>query len=104
MTETTQETIFSLSSAPGRAGVAVVRVSGPDAEKCASLMKGDLPDPRRARVRTLFDNKTNDRIDVALIVYFPAPKSFTGENIVEIQCHGGRAVVESVLELLAVSI
>jgi tRNA modification GTPase len=101
MTETTQETIFALSSASGRAGVAVVRVSGPDAEKCASLMKGDLPEPRRARIRTLLDNKTNDRIDVALIVYFPAPKSFTGENIVEIQCHGGRAVVESVLELLA---
>jgi tRNA modification GTPase len=101
MTETTQETIFALSSASGRAGVAVIRVSGPDAEKCASLMKGGLPEPRRARIRTLFDKKMNDRIDVALIVYFAAPKSFTGENIVEIQCHSGRAVVESVLGLLS---
>jgi len=100
MTGTTQDTIFALSSAAGRAGVAVVRVSGPDARRSGSLIKGDLPQPRRAELRTLFDNKTNERIDIALIIVFPAPRSFTGENIVEIQCHGGRAVVDAVLTLL----
>ena len=101
MTDTTRDTIFALSSAPGKAGVAVIRISGPDAPRCGEIIKGKLPEPRKAELRTLFDNMTDERIDIALIIVFPAPSSFTGENIVEIQCHGGRAVIECILELLA---
>ncbi len=101
MTGTTPDTIFALSSAPGKAGVAVIRISGPDAPRCGEIVEGKLPEPRKAEVRTLFDKTTNERVDIALVIVFPAPNSFTGENIVEIQCHGGRAVIESILELLA---
>ena len=101
MIEANRDTIFALSSGPGRAGIAVVRISGPNALNCSSIIKGPLPEPRRAEIRTLFDIKCNDRIDVALMIVFPAPNSFTGENIVEIQCHGGRAVVDGVLRLLS---
>ena len=100
MTATALDTIFALSSAPGRAGIAVIRISGSKARSVQKLIKGGLPDSRMAELRTVFDFTTNERIDLALIMVFPAPRSFTGENIVEIQCHGGRAVVDAILGLL----
>lgn len=96
-----EDTIFALSSGSGRAGVAVVRISGPQAVGAGLCFRGGLPEPRKATVRTIVDKKNDERIDSALIVYFPAPGSFTGENIVEIQCHGGRAVVDRIFDLLA---
>jgi tRNA modification GTPase len=100
MTGSAPDTIFALSSAPGRAGIAVIRISGPNAERVGKLIKGSLPKPRRAELRTIFDYSSSDRIDTALIVVFTSPRSFTGENIVEIQCHGGRSVVDGILGLL----
>jgi len=100
MTASAPDTIFALSSAPGRAGIAVIRISGPNAGRVGQLFKGSLPKPRRAELRTLFDYTFDDRIDTALIVFFPSPRSFTGENIVEIQCHGGLSVIDGILELL----
>ena len=100
MTGSAPDTIFALSSAPGRAGIAVIRISGPNAERVGQLIVGSLPPPRRAELRTLFDYTSDDRIDTALIVFFPSPRSFTGENIVEIQCHGGLSVIDGILELL----
>jgi tRNA modification GTPase len=89
------ETIFALSTAPGRAGVAVIRLSGPSAHAaaCALTHAKRLP-PRRATLRQL--RHEQETIDEALILYFPAPHSFTGEDVVELQCHGSHAVIESV--------
>ncbi|OBY25909.1 tRNA uridine-5-carboxymethylaminomethyl(34) synthesis GTPase MnmE [Leisingera sp. JC1] len=93
------DTIFALASAQGKAGVAVIRVSGPLAlEAGAKLCGGDLP-TRRASLRVLRD-ESGERLDEALVLTFSAPKSFTGENTVEFQTHGSTAVVASVLESL----
>jgi len=95
------DTIYALSSAPGRAGVAVIRVSGPVARVCLALLSGSDPaQPREAVLRTLRDAQ-GASIDRALILWFPAPASFTGEDVVEFHVHGGRAVLARVLEVLA---
>jgi len=95
------DTIYALSSAPGRAGVAVIRVSGPAARLCLSLLSGSDPaKSREAVLRTLRDAR-GAPIDRALVLWFPAPASFTGEDVVEFHVHGGRAVLAKVLEVLA---
>ncbi|PKQ12313.1 MAG: tRNA uridine-5-carboxymethylaminomethyl(34) synthesis GTPase MnmE [Alphaproteobacteria bacterium HGW-Alphaproteobacteria-1] len=94
------ETIFALSTAPGKAGVAVIRVSGPEASAVCRAMCGGLPDPRRAELRALRD-RSGDRIDDALVLFFPDGASFTGEAIVEFQTHGSPAVVAAVLRELS---
>jgi tRNA modification GTPase len=94
------DTIFALASAPGRAGVAVVRVSGPKADEALGVLsRRDLPAERTAVLRTLFD-MTNGRIDVALVLRFSAPNSYTGEDVTEFQVHGGRAVPMALLSAL----
>ncbi|MGZ5925757.1 MAG: tRNA uridine-5-carboxymethylaminomethyl(34) synthesis GTPase MnmE [Rhizomicrobium sp.] len=93
------ETIFALASAAGRAGVAVVRVSGRDAGRALAALAGTLPPPRIASLRTL--THKDIRIDRALVLWFPAPHSFTGEDVAEFQLHGGRAVREALFAALA---
>lgn len=93
------DTIFALATAQGRAGVAVVRISGPNAFHCASLLCRSLPEPRKASLRTLYDVQ-NDALDQALTVIFPGPGSFTGEDVVEFHVHGSTAVIGSVLRTL----
>jgi tRNA modification GTPase len=96
-----QDTIFALSSAPGRAGVAVVRVSGPLAGTVlASLAGPELPLPRAAALR-LIRGKAGDPIDQGLVLWFPGPASFTGEDCAEFHVHGGRAVIEGLFAALA---
>lgn len=94
------DTIFALATAPGRAGVSVVRISGPLAAVCAQRLCGELPDARRAATRVLRD-ETGEVIDHALVLYFCAPASFTGEDVVEFQIHGSIAIVRAVLKSLA---
>ncbi|MBS0470052.1 MAG: tRNA uridine-5-carboxymethylaminomethyl(34) synthesis GTPase MnmE [Proteobacteria bacterium] len=95
------ETIFALSSAPGRAGVAVIRVSGPGAGAALEgLTQKTLPPPRQAVLR-LFLGLDGQPMDRGLLLWFAGPASFTGEDLAEIQVHGGRAVIESVLRALA---
>ncbi len=95
-----RDTIFALSSAPGRAGVAVLRVSGPGAGEALAALAGRIPRPREAALATL-KNGEGEILDRALVLWFPAPASFTGEDVAEFQIHGGRAVVEGVLAALA---
>jgi tRNA modification GTPase len=94
-----QPTIFALASAPGRGGVAVFRLSGPGAPKALRLLSGrDLPPPRKAvRVRLAHNG---DDIDDGLALLFPAPASFTGEDVVELHVHGGRAVASALADAL----
>src|SRR5690554_1092886 len=95
------DTIIALASAPGRAAVAVVRVSGPGAGAALrSLTGGDLPAARRAVRRRLRDPATGEALDDALVLWFPAPASYTGEDVAEFQVHGGRAVLAGVIEAL----
>ncbi len=94
------DTIFALSSASGQAGVAVVRISGEDSllvlKKMTALKQVK---PRYVYFSDILD-KDGSKIDQAIVLYFKAPYSFTGEDVAEIQCHGSRAVLEKILSCL----
>lgn len=93
------DTIYAVSTAPGKAGIAVIRVSGPLAFVIAQSLCGALPEPRRASLRVLRD-ETGERLDEGLVLVFPAEASFTGENSVEFHIHGSIAVEVAVLGTL----
>lgn len=96
-----KDTIFALSSGALPSGVAVVRVSGTKAlSVLAALTSGPLPAPRQAALKTI-RTRNNEIIDHGLLICFPSPASFTGEDCVEFQVHGGRAVVSRLLAELA---
>jgi tRNA modification GTPase len=96
------QTIFALASGAGRAGVAVIRLSGAGAADALSALSGlPLPAPREAVRRRLADPQSGAMLDDALALYFPAPNSFTGEDVVELHVHGGSAVIEAVFAALA---
>lgn len=93
-------TIFALASAAGRAGIAVVRLSGTAAGAVLQALSGTIPTPRKAaRARLLAPDGT--LIDDALILWFPGPHSFTGEDVVEFHVHGSRAVIDQLSDVLA---
>ncbi|MDC3069269.1 tRNA uridine-5-carboxymethylaminomethyl(34) synthesis GTPase MnmE [Candidatus Pelagibacter sp.] len=95
-------TIYALSSGPGISGVAVVRISGPDSLKVLKLLtQQELPTPRVATLRKINNINTSELIDEGLILWFPGPQSYTGEDMVEIHVHGGKAVVEALLKNLS---
>ena len=93
-------TIYALSSGHGRAGVAVVRVSGPAAGVCLDAVTTGRPTARVAALRLIRDPQTRELLDQGLVLFFPAPKSETGEEMAELHIHGGRAVIEGVLSAL----
>jgi tRNA modification GTPase len=96
------ETIFARSTAPGKAGIAVLRLSGPRAGAVLSDLTGRaLPSPRMASLATFRDPGNGQAIDQGLALWFPAPASFTGEDVVEIHCHGSRAVVAEFYRILS---
>lgn len=92
-------TIVALSSGAGRAGVAVVRVSGARVRFALETIAGGLPEPRQAVLRRLRD-EAGEVIDSALVLYFPSPASFTGEDVAEFHVHGSRAVLARLLAVL----
>ena len=94
------DTIFALSSGRPPAAIAIVRISGPGAIAAARALAGTLPHPRRAGLRTL-RRADGAALDDALVLVFPGPATATGEDLVELQCHGGRAVVAAVESALA---
>lgn len=94
-------TIFALSSAAGRAGVAVIRVSGPHAGMVLNVMAGKRSKPREAAGRRIVHPTTGELIDRGVVIWFPAPRSFTGEDVAELHLHGSVAVVRAVLGALA---
>lgn len=97
MTHQETDTIIALSSGQGRAGIAVIRISGPKSDKILhQLTHFRLPSPRKAATRWIYDHD-GIRIDEALILRFTAPRSFTGEDCAEIHCHGSPAIVETIL-------
>lgn len=92
------DTIFALASAQGKSGVAVIRVSGPKAPVCLTLLCGEVP-ARQASLRTL--SFRGEILDQALVMSFPAPNSFTGEDVVEFHVHGSAAIVQAVSRALS---
>ena len=87
-------TIYALSSGPGVSGVAIIRISGSEtSEVIKSLTKKDLPKPRMATLRKINHINTSELIDEGIILWFPGPESYTGEDMAEIHVHGGKAVV-----------
>lgn len=94
-------TIFALSSGTPPAAIAVVRVSGPGAGLALEAMAGGIPPSRRAALRILRNPADQSVVDQALVLWFPGPKSETGEDMAELQLHGGRAVIAATLEILA---
>jgi len=93
-------TIFALSSGRPPAAIAVVRVSGPRAGVALEKLIGRVPEPRHATLARVRDPATGEAIDEALVLWFPAPRSETGEDTAELQLHGGHAVVAGVLDAL----
>lgn len=90
------DTIVALASGRGKAGISIVRLSGRQACICASALVGKLGDPRVSVLRQITDGRGTP-LDSGLVTWFPAPKSFTGEDIVELACHGSSAVVSALL-------
>jgi tRNA modification GTPase len=97
---TDASTIFALSSAPGKAGVAVIRVSGSSVSKVLEKMVAPRPKPRSVVYRTIRHPRTAEALDRAVVLWFAAPKSETGEDVAEFQVHGSRAVVAAILSAL----
>ena len=90
-------TIYALSTGPGTSGVAIIRISGPDsAEVLKKLTNKEIPRPRLATLRKINNINTSELIDEGIILWFPGPESYTGEDMAEIHIHGGKAVVLAV--------
>ena len=95
-------TIFALSTGPGVSGVAIIRVSGQDTSKVIkSLTGGHLPKARVATLRRIMNIDNSELIDEGLILWFPGPQSYTGEDMAEIHIHGGKAVILAVQNEIA---
>ena len=100
MSEPTRETIYALSSGRPPAAIAVVRISGPRAGEALKALTGKIPAPRKAALAQI-RGRDSEIIDQALALWFPAPHSETGEDVAEIQLHGGRAVIAAALSALS---
>jgi tRNA modification GTPase len=89
-------TIYALSSGPGVSGIAVIRISGPETSKAIELLTGkNVPKPRVATLRNINKINTSELIDEGIILWFPGPESYTGEDMAEIQVHGSKAVIDA---------
>ena len=95
-------TIYALSSGPGISGVSIIRVSGKDTTKVIKTLTGkEIPSPRRATLRKINNINTSELIDEGIIIWFPGPESYTGEDMVEFHVHGSKAVVLAVQEAIS---
>jgi tRNA modification GTPase len=94
---TSRDTIAAVATPPGRGGVGIIRISGPDSGYIAQAIGAQLPPPRHAALTTFLDAE-GEAIDEGILLYFPAPNSFTGEDVVELQGHGGPVVMDLLLQ------
>ena len=92
-------TIYALSSGLGASGVAIIRVSGKETKNIITKLTNEpIPYPRVATLRKINKINTNELIDEGLVLWFPGPQSYTGEDMAEFQVHGSRAVIEVILD------
>ena len=95
-------TIYALSSGPGISGVSIIRVSGANTAKVIKTLTGkEIPSPRRATLRKINNINTSELIDEGIIIWFPGPQSYTGEDMAEFHVHGSKAVVLAVQEAIS---
>lgn len=94
------DTIFALSTGGGAAGIAIIRISGPRTKDVLWEFAGDVPPARHAVLRQIADPATGSAIDSGVILFFPGPNSFTGEDLAELQVHGSLAVIRQLLRCL----
>ncbi|EGW54084.1 tRNA uridine-5-carboxymethylaminomethyl(34) synthesis GTPase MnmE [Candidatus Endoriftia persephone] len=92
-----RDTIAAVATPPGSGGVGIVRVSGADCKRVAEALAGKLPQPRLASYRP-FHDQDGSVIDTGILLYFPAPHSFTGEDVLEFQAHGGAVILDLLLQ------
>lgn len=95
-----RDTIFALASPPGRSAVALVRISGRACYKILASITPKIPEPRKAALRVLSDPATGAVIDKALVVWFPGPASYSGEDCIELSLHGSQAVIARLFSIL----
>ncbi len=89
-------TIYALSSGPGISGIAIIRISGKDTKNVIELLtRTKIPEPRIATLRKINKINTSELIDEGIILWFPGPESYTGEDMAEIQVHGSKAVIDA---------
>ncbi len=91
------DTIVARATPPGRGGIAVIRISGADVRRIAEDLVGRVPQPRFATL-TEFVDASGESIDSGIALFFPGPKSFTGEDVLELQGHGGLIVCDLLIE------
>lgn len=90
------QTIAAIATPPGRGGIGVIRISGPDVRRLCEAILGDVPEPRQASLRD-FRDENGETLDTGIALFFPAPASFTGEDVLELQGHGGPMVLDMLL-------
>lgn len=93
------DTIVALATPTGRSGIGVIRISGEGALAIATAMTGRDLEPRKATLAKLTDPKTSDLIDEAVVTFFKGPQSFTGEDVIEIACHGSPVLLRQVIDI-----
>ena len=94
-------TIYALSSGPGISGVAVIRISGKETSEILKLLtKKNLPKPREATIKKIIDPNSSELIDEGIILWFPGPESYTGEDMAELHTHGSKAVIDAIHKAL----
>jgi tRNA modification GTPase len=97
------DTIVALSTPPGRGGIGVIRISGPNSlDILRTLVASESfnPQPNLLKLRSLIDPSTGEMLDQALVCYFKAPHSFTGEDLVELHCHGSPVLLRAVIDIV----
>ncbi len=90
------DTIVAAATPQGQSGVSVIRISGKDTENIGKIILRSLPKPRRAKLKKFYSLK-GEILDWGIAVYFPGPKSFTGESVLELHCHGSPVVTSSII-------
>jgi len=94
--EIARDTIAAIATPAGRGGIGIVRVSGPAVADIAAAVIGGLPEPRTATLRP-FSDARGERVDEGIALYYPAPHSYSGEPVLELQGHGGPVVMQALL-------
>ena len=95
-------TIFALSTGSVKSGIAIIRISGPNTKKILSkITKIDLPNPRKANLCNIYNHENDELIDQGMLIWFPGPNSYTGEDLAELHIHGSKAIISTLLSSLS---
>ena len=95
-------TIFALSTGSVKSGIAIIRISGPDTKKILNkITKIELPNPRKANLCNFYNHENNELIDQGMLIWFPGPNSYTGEDLAELHIHGSKAIIGTLLSSLS---